>query len=534
MQMFDLLLDCWLPIQRKDGSRDLIRPCDIADSGPNPPLELLAPRADFRAALYQLLIGLLQTAFAPQDENAWRSRFVTPPSAEELAAAFALWADVFALDNPGGPAFAQDLDPLTAPELKANLLPLRNLLIDAGSDSNSYFNKPSDDEGFCPSCTAQALFTLQTNAPAGGRGIRTSVRGGGPLSTLVTVEGLTLWQQLWLNVLPLDVLGHDAPVRQADVIPWLAATRNSEDGRETSCGADAHPLQAYWGLPRRIRLDTDAIQPGVCAVCGQPHERLYTRYRTRHGGVNYAGAWLHPLSPYNRDAKQEKPPLPVKGMAGGVAYRHWLGMVLGSDDGLQEPAKVAQHFRDHREPLITRHLQRPGALWACGYRMDNAKAVAWNDSRLPLYRLPAERWVDFRLMVGELLQIAEESAVLLARAVREAWGSESGDPAVAQGFWQQSEAGFYQRLAEAVALPDCAHSTTAPLFKRWLEQTRQLVLRQFDDWTRSILTELADTKQMLRVIEARAELEKKLRNNKPFKNTRQWVGAELAAQGAEA
>ncbi|MGG2362666.1 type I-E CRISPR-associated protein Cse1/CasA, partial [Salmonella enterica] len=57
-------------------------------------------------------------------------------------------------------------------------------------------------EVLAPAAAAMALFTLQTFAPSGGAGHRTSLRGGGPLTTLVrpgTVAGLSdaLWPLLW-------------------------------------------------------------------------------------------------------------------------------------------------------------------------------------------------------------------------------------------------------------------------------------------------------------------------------------------------
>lgn len=533
--MLHLLLDRWLPIQRSDGSTELIRPCDLGGHGALPPQDLIAIRPDFRAGLYQLLIGLLQTACAPADENAWRRWFAIPPSSEALTAAFAPWESAFALENDGGAAFAQDLDPLTAIELNANLLPMRNLLIDAGSDSNSFFNKPSSAEGFCPACTAQALFVLQTNAPAGGRGIRTSVRGGGPLTTLVSADQMTLWQKLWINVLPTNILDFAPPDEPATVMPWLAATRSSEEGRATNCGVEAHPLQVYWGLPRRIRLDTSSTQAGNCALCGQPHSRLYTHYRTRHGGVNYQGAWIHPLSPYNYDAKNEKPPLPLKGVSGGVGYRYWLGLVLGQSDALQKRAQVVKYFLAQRERPIAEHLHCQCVLWACGYKMDNAKAMAWNNNQLPLYDLPLEQQADFRLMVEDFLHIAESCSTLLNIAVREAWGSSASEPAVAQRFWQQSETGFYQALAQAVVLKDFLPASRAPVLRPWLMLCTNLTLALFDEYTASAMLETTGAKGMQQVIIQRAGLEKKLRHSQPFKTMWPWLSAELdAVKGAEA
>ncbi len=65
-----------------------------------------------------------------------------------------------------------------------------------------------------------ALFALQTFAPAGGAGHRTSLRGNGPLTTLASPgEEERLWHRLWL-----DVPQPASPVRDdlTRVFPWLA------------------------------------------------------------------------------------------------------------------------------------------------------------------------------------------------------------------------------------------------------------------------------------------------------------------------
>jgi CRISPR system Cascade subunit CasA len=73
---------------------------------------------------------------------------------------------------------------------------------------------------------AIALYTLQTYAPSGGRGNLTSLRGGGPLTTLVLPGGEpTLWHVLWANV----PQGKRPPVRDLPrVFPWLAKTRTAD------------------------------------------------------------------------------------------------------------------------------------------------------------------------------------------------------------------------------------------------------------------------------------------------------------------
>jgi CRISPR system Cascade subunit CasA len=56
-------------------------------------------------------------------------------------------------------------------------------------------------------------------------------------------------------------------------------------------------------MPRRIELDFDQTQSGICDLCGDRNDALLTSMRTKNYGVQYDG-WLHPFSPY-RQAKKD-------------------------------------------------------------------------------------------------------------------------------------------------------------------------------------------------------------------------------------
>lgn len=464
--------------------------------------DLFIERPDFRGALYQFLIGLLQLAYAPEDLDEWRERWESPPDSAALESAFAPYRQAFLLENDG-PAFMQDLQ-LPA---EANHLPVLELLIDAGSGSNLYFNKPASDHGLCAACAAQALLTLQLNAPSGGRGVRTSLRGGGPLTTLLLPAGenSTLWQKLWLNVLPRDA-SFDKPVdRLSDVLPWMAPTRTSDDkGVGDTTPETVHPLQAYWSMPRRIRLDTTTRSPGDCSNCGATDAQQFRHYHTRHGGTNYTGNWTHPLTPYSLDPKGEKPPISIKGRQASQGYQHWLGLVLGNENHQPDAARVvAHHTQRVRKPLVR--------LWCFGYDMSNMKALCWYDSSLPVHALPAARQPLFVRSVKELLDVASETARALHGAVKAAWFRRPGDvgqePAITQSFWQGSEAAFYRSLERLAALDFDQPYELAMVYRDWLLETRRLAHRLFDQWAVSAPIEDMD---MERVVTAKADLGKQL------------------------
>ena len=502
----NLLEHPWLQVRHRDGEVRCLSPLQVAAADV---IDLVAPRLDFRGALYQFLIGLLQTAYAPQDVQEWRERYAEAPSQEELAAAFEPYRQAFQLENDG-PAFMQDL---ALPD-EVNQLPVLELLIDAGSSSNRYFNKPVADHGLCESCFAQALLTLQLNAPSGGRCIRTSLRGGGPLTTLLLPadENATLWQRLWLNVLSLDALDHPPVKVLGDVLPWLVPTRTSDDkGGQDTPPESVHPLQAYWSMPRRIRLDASTAGQGECAICAAPDVRLIRHYRTRHGGTNYTGAWLHPLTPYSLDAKGEKPPISCKGHQAGRGYRDWLGLVLGNDEHQPDAARVVAHFMAKvGKPQVR--------LWCFGFSTSNMKALCWYDSSLPVHTVEADVQRAFTKSVKQLLDSAEEMDGTLHRQVKAAWFRRPSDvgtePAVLQSFWQGSEAIFYRLLDELAALDFERSARLALIYRRWLLETRRQVLSLFDHW---VLSGPFEDQDMQRVVKARAVLAKDLNGGKVLK-----------------
>ena len=183
----NLINDPWIPIRRKNGAKALIAPWQLTETD-NPVITLNAPRPDFNGALMQFLIGLLQTAATPASHDQWLDWLEEPPTPDVLKAQFEPYADAFALQGEKG-SFMQDFEPLEG----AGFNGIAELLIDSPGgntvkENKDHFIKRGRVEQVCPCCAATALFSLQTNAPSGGQGHRTSLRGGGPLTTLVVLD----------------------------------------------------------------------------------------------------------------------------------------------------------------------------------------------------------------------------------------------------------------------------------------------------------------------------------------------------------
>ena len=465
---------------------EVIPPWQVTDRHEEDPFTAFASvRPDFDGALAQFLIGLLQTALAPERGREWRQRFESPPTPESLRAAFQRLAFAFELFGDG-PRFLQDLTLETEDPGEERI---ERLLIEAPGENTlrqgrDHFIKGGRIDALCPACAAMALLTLQINAPSGGQGHRTGLRGGGPLTTLV-VHPESLWKTLWLNVLSPSSLDGDSEgkSRPEDRFPWLAPTRTSGKGggRDTTL-ADVHPLQVYWAMARRIRLRPGTEpEDATCSLCADSGRPLVRTFFNRNLGVNYTGAWNHPLTPYR---KSDADYLPLHGSPAGLSYRNWLGLVQNDPDRQIRPASVVEAFLGDDG----RRTKADYVLWAFGYDMDNMKARAWLDGRLPLLLVPSQHRNAFELDAGRLVLSAAEAARSLVFAAKQALTDRpkdlSRDPAdVGIRFWQETEAPFYDHLRQIREVLEAGgEDTTAPR-RHWLSLLWRTANRAFETVT---------------------------------------------------
>lgn len=513
------LLFSWIPAIRQDGTQVTIAPWQIAEVD-NPVVELQSPRADFQGAMYQFLIGLLQTCMAPVDIDEWEELYMAPPDPSLLAKKLDEFSDAFdLLSGNGTPAFLQDLD-LDGGEEKA----ISGLLIDAPGgktlkDNLDFFIKGGRVNAICSSCVTQALFTLQTNAPSGGVGHRVGLRGGGPLTTLIRPVGVsTLWQKLWINVLDLsEGMNPPADKLDASIFPWMGRTRVSDKAGQSTLPEDVHPLQMYWGMPRRIRL-LETAETGCCDLCGEQSESLYSKYITRNYGTNYDGPWVHPLTPYRFDPKNEKPPLSLKGQKGGIGYRHWLGLMFQDQGNGDQAAKIVSHFYREKERYMDSGKQLN--LWCFGYDMDNMKARCWYEHELPMLYLDPTQILNVQAWAQELITSARDVVPLLRKYVKAAWyrrpEDANGDVSfIDTEFWQLTEPTFYRLVSKLASLPVETGLAPAEVYSEWRTTLYSSVDRLFNQYALQTTVEDLDLK---RVIQARSDLVKKFNSLKSIKS----------------
>ena len=456
MSPFSLLSASWLPVRRRHSGAALIRPAEIVSNFDDDPIVAFAwGRPDFDAASRELMIGLLATTFAPKDGEEFRNFWRKPPEPCQLDEAFAPFADAFVLDGEG-PRFGQDCDTL----MDAETVPVAGLLIEAPGantikENKDLFQKRGQVEALSRGAAAMALFALQTFAPSGGAGHRTSLRGGGPLTTIVAPrdEDAGLWRLLWLNT--PDRNDKFPPARGARplIFPWLAPTVTSEGNPPRTVSPDAsHILQVFWGMPRRVRLVFEKNAGRMaCPLTGAIDDVIVTGFRTRPYGVSYE-AFAHDFSPYYR-SKEKDPWLPVHPQPGGILYRDWPA-VAGASRLLERPAKIVTIASQRLAAIEDTGGQVFARLIASGFDMDNMKARGFVETQMPLF-LPRDAYQkEFHHAVRGFVDAANLAASATGIAARIAVAGERADAksspfaALRESFFARTQDIFFNLLRE--------------------------------------------------------------------------------------
>jgi len=481
---YNLIDKPWIPVRRRSGATDWIAPWQITETD-DPPMFVDSARPDFDAALTEFLIGLLQTTIGPEDTRAWRKLYRHPPAPSELEDAFLDVRDAFDLFGSGA-RFLQD----ASVRDESDGHPVEGLLIGQPGahtriQNTDHFVHAGQIQALCEACGAAAIYALQAFGPAGGAGYRVSLRGGGPLS--VTVLDSNLASTTIANLL----VGRARPERQELVFPWLAPLRTSKQG-EVTTPEDAHPLQAFWGQPNRVFVTPDGV--GRCDCCGRASTQTIRRFWKEPHGVNYEGAWIHPLTPYR--LTKEGVPISIKGTPRRVPYSLWLDFLVPTDT-TRPPQNILALQQEQRNEGTAR-------IRACGFDMDNMKARGWCSEEFPVFHLEPPRLDEFASVLRQLVELASghEKALILGvqkaikRLKSEAKASSSPIESLRLAFWARTESVFFDiaaTLAESSASEvECKEA--------WLRATEDACLEVFR--SRVDLSALLDTRNVDRATSA--------------------------------
>jgi len=449
--MLNLIDDPWIPV-RRGNELCTLRPDQIAD----PEVTGFAwPRPDLNLACHELLIGLAYLACPPEDED----DRATPPDAETFRAGLAPLAPAFELLGDG-PRFLQDHDTLEGEPNSPDMLFIDSAGVATWKKNADLMVRRNRYPSLDLPLAAMALYTLQAFAPSGGAGNRTSMRGGGPMVTLVRPRGQGLWSTIWANV----PYGQPCGESGLKALPWMRPTETSEKGQVVTPPDDENgpSPEMFFGQPRRLRLVAEGDQ--VTGVIQRPY------------GTNYA-QWVHDLSPYYADAKGQILPLHPK--PGPFGYRNWRGVIL-QEDKRRRPANL--------ERFLSAYTGQKLDLIVAGWAMDNMKPQDFLWSEQPVFPLGPKATIHASAMI----EAAEQSGYALAASTKDGMGeSEIGSGAAQRArlaFFTRTEAGFLARVA---ALADGA----APDPDGWRKHMRAVALALFDAEVLPGLSQLQETRR---------------------------------------
>ena len=456
----------------RNGERVTLRPDQMAEEGVDRPDW---PRADLNLACLELLVGLLYLADPPRDDGDWHERY-RKPDPGRLRAALEPFAPHFELTGEG-PRFLQDLERFEEDAKKGDGSPPDMLFIDSAGESTAKKNadlmvRRGRYGRLSLPLAAMALYTLQSFAPAGGAGNRTSMRGGGPMVTLIRPldhSEQPLWRLIWYNVPEGEPLSAQ---RAAEPLPWLRPTRISKNNEIVTPDA-SHPAEAFFGMPRRLRLQIDGN-----AVCGVV-QKAY--------GTNYKG-WQHPLSPYYCQ-KPGTELLPVHPKPGRVSYRNWLGLAFGQSSETRTMASSVHRYNTMINPP-------PAELLVGGWAMDNMTPRDFSLHVYPAFRLGEEA----ELRASSLVEAANEASRELKKALKKAAKVDgSAASAFEETFFAATEAEFVATV-QAIIAGDGQETEEA-----WLSRLRAAALKLFDEYAVPALAD-RNLQQIEAIVVARRNL----------------------------
>lgn len=487
---FNVLRDLLFWIVTASGKRRWARLADLAVvDGGDAPVAFDWPRADLNIASYELAIGLAWLLFQPETDADWHDLWRTPPQPDEVDKAAEAFVHAFNLVGDG-PLFMQDFEAFTG-----ETTPVEALLIDTpGANGQKKNADLLTWRGRYPAlglpAAALSLYALQQFAPAGGAGNRTSMRGGGPLTTLVTLEDAArrpapLWRSVLAN-LPLFEQGVSVPTLHR-ALPWLGPTLLSDaahgERKVSQADPDVDNLQVFFGQPRRIRLAP--VAQGVCALTGMPG-LVVTGFMQRAWGVNY-DVWKHPMTPYRRQ-KQDDVPYSAKPKSGHFGYRDWVAAVYGAaPGGFAETSRVLKLAEGRAGAFESEGFR--ASLTVGGWAMNNMEAIVYLHAVKPLYLSETPYLAeDMERLAVTFAEAGETAHQMLRMALRKAHFSDGATVSTDSGLFEQARTAFYERTEAGFhdllhAAFDKGQVDAAASGQAWLRRLRQAASALFTELT---------------------------------------------------
>jgi len=361
----NLIKDPWIWVIRKDGTRHKIAPIQMnAQYKTNPVLRVDFARPDFSAMATQFLVALMQTYFAPLEENAWQKNLRYPPTSKDMLDK--IDHSKFHMDGDGY-RFMQDMNP----EDLVNTYRINSLFFESPGESTikegkDFFQSEDAISTVCPSCAAVALYSKQVNATPNGSGWNTAIRSGiqAPITTLIM--GKTLWETVYYNV--LNVSRMDS-LDNKPTFSWLEKTVISEtinDEKKVVSLKEKSFCYPLWEMPCRYHLIFEETDD-ACDICGDHSTKMVKSMKGKNKGNKYVDP-RHTLSPYLKNDK-------------GIMYRRAYSEFSNTDYPSFVDYLIGDKAKDRFPAQVVENFMAKGIsgaqLWAYGYILESKKYFGW-------------------------------------------------------------------------------------------------------------------------------------------------------------
>jgi len=240
----NLLKDNWIPIQ-KNNKVQLIKLksllCQDAD------WQLCLNRDDMELAALQLLVCIVQVIFIPEENRQLIQRWKEPLTDKEYETAIQPFIDWFDLLHPNFP-FMQ-----TRGVNATHITPIQKLFIGLPEGNNhAFFNRADEYRQASLANAAILIFNQAINSPSFGGGFKGSLRGGAPISTLITDD--TLRQTIWCNILTKKYAESLFPSIRRDMPVWVSPIQP----KQNLFTADLGFIRGLFWQPAHIELICNA------------------------------------------------------------------------------------------------------------------------------------------------------------------------------------------------------------------------------------------------------------------------------------
>lgn len=451
--MFNLIDEKWIPVICRSGNIRMIAPWEISDST-DEPIKLMFGRPDMNSAVTQFLIGLVQTAMAPEDDDAWLDMLESIPSPEQFKNEMMRYHDYFELIDEKQP-FMQETNINDVKDVFSLLIgsPGENTL----KLNKDFFIKRINDSGsLCLPCTAAALYTMQSMAPQGGSGYKSSLRGGSPLTTMV--EGSNLAISIILNLIPKNQFELNS---EKTIFPWTMKPMESVQPTNN------HAAMVFWATPRRICLNNP--EPGECMIC-KSKGMVIKSYNEVNKGSSYID-WKHPLCPYYQNKENKLFPVATKTDLGHL--NQWTSLAYTTSP-TTHPAAVILHLHELSQDVEDILGKNTISFWMSGYENKSARIISWKDAREPLIinRTEKEKSNMIANLIG-IVKLTEYGEKELDSSIKRMMKYKM--PSMIDSYWNLCDLEFNRLLP---SIPDSEYDD---LIKSWSESVRNSCIHIFDE-----------------------------------------------------